>query len=353
MVDVDPAQLDGYAAQLLRNADFFDTPLKLYCSANCNKTDDMTGVLWPAQKAVHLTHDATVGILTSGRQELGQVSFLLKQAADEYRKADSASAEKIWTVYAKGADKRPADWHEKDSAAHKGVFTDPFTPNPPPAKDFNDFKPAVGQAKKDLGKIQEWCQEYFHFNLAGILSDISGDWDTLREDASGYESLAGRAGVQPIADNLEFGMDSLSSSWNNSDAAAAFDYHIRARWIPAIEFLQHFLETQKEMFEYVAQEAKTTFDVLVVAIQEAIKWVPKKVLQILKLIKSVVLAFSAGVAIKQLVAFLLDLKGTIMNVIKILKDLVEGFCEEAEVLAKEIQVAKEMWSGKHAPLVGG
>ena len=337
MVEVDAAQLDGYAGQLTRNADFLDTPLISYCSANCNKTDDMTGLLWPVQSIVHLAHESSVELLTSGRQELGQVSIMLKQTASEYQASDDNSAEKIWTVYAKGSEGRPANWQRQDSTAHKGVYTDVATPNPPPAKDFNGFKPTIEQAKKDLGKIQEWCQHYFHFDLASIISDISGDWDTLREDASGYESLAGRAGVQPIPNNLQFGMDSLSATWNDSDAATTFDYHIRGRWIPALEFLQTWFELHKEMFEAVAQQAESTFDVLVVAIQEAIKWVPKKVLEILKLVKSVVLAFAAGVAIKQLVAFLLDLKGTIMNVIKILKDLVQSLGEEVEALAKEVE----------------
>jgi len=119
-----------------------------------------------------------------------------------------------------------------------------------------------------------------------VLPWLSGDWTTLREDADGYARLAGPDGVRVIAQNLAYGLDSLSAGWD-SPAARQFCYTVREHWLPAIEALGHVLQLHARVFEWMAQQSENALKAIVLTVEAIRLWLVERALRLATLAGSV------------------------------------------------------------------
>jgi len=340
-IRVDPAQLDGYAVQLERNSGYFITPLRSYCATHCTRTDGMTGLLAPARAMISLAHDATSTLFTSGERNLFQVASNLRVAAATYRAGDAAAAERIWLT----TPRRPAPegYVDPNRDGHPGDFRDPFVPQPAAPAERHEFTRAVEEVRHHLSEIDDLLIRYARFSLAEqVLPWISGDWDTLRENADAYAALAGPDGVQAIRINLAYGMDSLSASWESA-AATQFAFQIRERWLPALDALQHVLEVHEEAFEHVAQQAEIMFHTLALLVEVLKFWVIEKVLRIIKIVGSVLRAGQVWDETMDLITGVLKAWHQITMLFKVLRLVIEGALEAVQAAGALATGIEETW----------
>jgi uncharacterized protein YukE len=354
-VTVDPAQLDGYADQLERNAEYFLTPLRSYCDANCAHTAGMTGLLATAKPVVDLAGDASGRLFASGERNLLQVAANLRLAAREYRDRDDAAAERLWEVLPRVH--APQGYAEKDDERHGGDFRDPFIPQLAVAPKPDSLHRMIDEARQHVGLIDEYLSRHFDWSLAGnLLPLITGDWDTLRANAHGYRALGGRLGAAVIGDNLRYGLDSLSASWD-SPAATQFDYLIRERWLPAIDALRHVLAMNEEMLETIAQQAQYTFETLVVTLEVLKHWVIEKTLRIVRLVAAAVPGGHLLTEIGEFVKHVYTVWHEIKMLLRLLTLAIGGVVQDAQTLAAEVAVATDLWridgENRLAPIMVG
>ncbi len=340
-ITVDPAQLDAYAVQLERNAELFIDPFRAYCRAHCAHTDGMTGLLALAKPAVDLACDSTAGLFASGERNLFQVATNLRAAATDYRAGDEAAAERIWLTGPR--DHPPQGYVDSDDDRHAGDFRDPFVPHLTPPAERDEMAKTIAETREHLGVIDHWLSKFAAFTLSeDVLPPLIGDWDTLRENADGYASLASRDGVQVLRANLAYGMDSLSAGWDSA-AAAQFAYTIRDRWLPAIDALQHLLEMHREAFEWMAQQAENTLHAVVLALDFVKFWIIEKALRILKLIGSVLGLGKVWTEITELVSGVLRVWHEITALFEMLKLTFRGLVQSVEFGAAEVRVIDDLW----------
>jgi hypothetical protein len=340
-VTVDPAQLDGYAAQLERNSDWFISPLRDHCGTYCARTDGMTGLLYAAQPIVRIAMEGTTGLFTSAERNLSRVASNLRAAAAGYRAGDTAAAERVWSsLPGRGA---PDGYVDRSDSAHRADFCDPFAVRPPAPAEHGELTRYIEEARHHTGVIDEFLRRYLNFSLAEhVLPAISGDWDTLCENAEAYAALAGPAGVQAIRANLAYGMDSLSASWD-SPAATQFAFQIRERWLPALDALQHVLQMHEECFEAIAQQAENTFQTLVLLIEVLKFWVIEKVLRIVKIAGAVLGGGRVWDEIMELFTGLLKVWHQIKLLFEELRLILENLRESIEAVLAAARVIEDMW----------
>lgn len=346
-VSVDPAQLDGYAAQLERNSEWFVSPLRAYCAAYCGRLEGMTGLLYPARMSVSLARDTTTDLLSSAERNLFQVATNLRAAATNYRAGDLVAAERIWLRLPGRA--APEGYAEVDNERHPGDFRDPFVPRPAPPSRHAEVAEHIARARQQIGIIDEMLQRHVRFSLAEqVMPWLSGDWDTLREDADGYAALAGPDGVQAIRDNLRFGMDSLSASWD-SPAATQFAFQIRDRWLPAIDALQHIMQLHKETFEQVAQQAEVTFHLVVLALEALKLLVVEKTLRIVRIAATALRGGRVWDEVMELVQGVWKTVGQIGTLFELLRLTAEAAHETVQAAGAAATVIEDTWLAPHEP----
>ncbi|GEM_PF-1366596 len=350
-VTVDPAQLDGYADQLERNSQFFVSPLREYCAANCGHTDGMTGLLFAVKPIVELVQDAATSLLGSGERNLFQVATNLRSAATSYRAGDEAAAERLWRLLPRG--RAPDGYVEQDDARHSGDFRDPSEPRLSPPTKEDTVQDAIKAARDEIGVIDDWLSKHIHHTLSGdVLPWLCGDWDTLRQNAAGYEALAGHLGVAVIGENLRYGVDSLSESWG-SPAATQFDYTIRVRWLRAVDALVHYFDLNAKMFKEFALQAHLGFLTLQILLELFKRWVVDKILHILKLAVTVLFAYKIPQELVDLVAHVFEVLGEIKLIFETLKAAAENLVNLAQTIGAEATTVEDLWQGRFDPVVGG
>jgi len=340
-IQVDPAQLDGYAVQLERNSGHFITPLRSYCAAHCTRTDGMTGLLAPAKPMVSLAHEATSALFTSGERNLFQVASNLRAAAATYRAGDVVAAERIWLT--KPRRPAPEGYRGRDHVGHPGDFRDPFTPQPAAPVERHEFTRYIAEVRQQIGEIDDLLVRYARFSLAEqVFPWIAGDWDTLRENAEAYAALAGMDGVQAISVNIAYGMDSLSASWD-SPAATQFAFQIRERWLPALETLQHFLQVHEEAFEHLAQQAEIMFHTLVLLLEVLKFWVIEKVLRLTRIIGSVLGGGRVWDEVMELITGVLKVWHQIKMLFEVLRLMIDGAFQAVQAAGALATAIEETW----------
>jgi hypothetical protein len=341
-VRVDPAQLDGYAAQLERNAGYFVAPLREYCAANCRHTEAMTGLLVAVKPLVELAGDSTTGLFTSGERNLFQVAANLRLAAADYRARDEAAAERVWQTLPRRH--APQGYTEHHDNRHPGDYADPFVPRLVPPVRHDDVRHTVEEARRTLGVLEEWSRRYVHFSIAEAMAHyLTGDWDTVRENAAGYAALAGPDGVSTIRENLRHGMDSLSSSWE-SPAATEFDFTIRGRWMPAIDAVRHVLVLHKETFELLARSAQQTYEACLLALEAFKHWVVEKCLRIIKLVAAVLRMEEVWREVIELAEHMVRFWHEMKMLFELLERAIGSATEAVRAAAAEVAVADDLWA---------
>lgn len=340
-VRVDPAQLEGYAAQLERNSELFINPLRGHCTAHCARTDGMTGLLFLARASVWFARDTATGLFTSGERNLFQVATNLRAAAASYRAGDIAAAERIWLKLPRLP--APEGYVDADDSRHQADFRDPFAVRPEVPAQRAEFAHYIEEARHHVGVIDDFLRRYLHFSLAEqVFPVIAGDWDTLRENADGYAALAGADGVQAIRSNLAYGMDSLSASWDSA-AGRQFAYQIRDRWLPALDALEHLLLLYQETFEATAQQSEIMFHSLVLLVEVLKFWVIEKVLRIIKIAGAIVGAGRVWDEIMQLFAGVLKAWHQIKMLFEVVRLTFEGVHETIQAAGAAATVIEDIW----------
>jgi uncharacterized protein YukE len=364
MVEVDPAELRRYAAQLERNATAFVAPLRDFCGKHCANTAGLTGVLYAARPLVDLAVDRSAWVLNSGEHHLARVAGDLRAAATAYETQDTRAAEAIW---ASGGRPRPPDgYRPTDDGTHRGHYADVGAPDPAPPPLGNEVGVVVEELRHELAGAKRLADQLhrvawrFGVDLPDpydpqIFADwLSGDWDAMRSLASAYGELAGRRGVLVLAANLHYGMDSLSMSWNGP-AATAFDFEIRQRWLGAIVALSNAFGAVKEGFEHLAQVSEDLLRLLklaVMSLKQSLKSLLLRAITELSIVVGGPVGAIVGIlaAAAQLIA---DLAYAVRMATEMLRMSFDSVREALDVAVAELRVVDDIWRRRLTPIVSG
>jgi hypothetical protein len=364
MIEVDPAELRRYAAQLERNARAFVAPLRDFCGKHCAGTAGLTGVLYAARPLVDLAVDRSAWALNSGERHLAGVAGDLRAAATAYEAQDTKAAEAIWA--AGGRPRPPAGYRPTDDGTHRGHYADVGTPDPVPPLRGNEVGVVVEQLRHELAGVKRLADQLHRLAWRfgadfpepydpQIFADwLSGDWDSLRGLAAAYGELAGRRGVLVLAANLDYGMDSLSMAWNGP-AATAFDFEIRSRWLGAIAALGNTFGAVKECFEHLAQLSEDLLRLLKLAVM-SVKHSLKSLLLRAITELSIVVGGPVGALIGILAAaaqLIADLAYAVHMATEMLRMSFDSVREALDVAVAELRVVDDLWGRRLAPIVSG
>lgn len=337
-VKVDPAALRGFAKQLNRNAEEFGA-LRNYCDFYCDDAGGLTGLLWAtAVPAVNALAEVQYWILPAAREHLTDTATNLEAAAAKYESTDQEAAEAIWTVRPRW--ETPDNLWVANDTGHVGDFSDPAAVEPPPPKPNDDLQKGIDNTIKLIDEIDGWINKVLRFSLReDILPWLTGDWGKVREMAEAYDNLGGDKGVKAIAENLRYGMASLSSTWDGP-AAQAFQYHIDGRWQDALRSEAEICKASKEGLEALAVQAEHLYRGLDALLNAFLVW----------LIGRVLAAVRAGMLLLGLERAAKILK-QIWDGITVLIDAVETvFSFWPETVKNAIELAEALYAGAKATI---
>lgn len=359
---VKPDQVHKYAVMVSKNAGHYDV-FGSYADTHCGKTDGLDGLLIQARPMTRVMAGKMYDIIKGTSPKLRKFSEDLGKAADDYEKTDDDNANTIVVAY---KDKIPSDWkptdvkqkpdgienqHPNDRKSMRNAANARWHPgdfkyhNDLTLKDptkSNEFKETIDRIKKDLGNIEKWVHKVTTISVAeDVLGKINGDWDVLRENADGWRELGHK--LQQMFGNLSYGMDSVEPSWEGEGARTA-DHMVRGKWGTLTALLSDGCELNRRISTDLANTAKFQLDLMALVLAEAIKWIPKKVVEILKLAKGVAL-LAAKAAVGQLVKFVLDLKGTLEQIINLLKQIIENWKSQAGTIMDLFYFADKVLDG--------
>lgn len=359
MVTVDPEQVHDYANQLSRNAFMFED-LTGYITTHCNKTEGMTGILIPAAIATMFNAGLLVELARVGARSLQQLTGTLHDAAEKYRGRDVENAEQLVKSYDDSFEELPFRYTEKDSTAHSGDFTDVAAVAPNTPNGSVQFENKIKDAKDNLGIIESYAQRIIGFSVAAeLLGPVFGNWDAMRENADGYKQLTEPKGVPAIRENILYGMDSLSASWEG-EAATAFDFTIRRRWTGFFEFFSSCCEFQSATWEATAQESATVFDMLVFLIAESASKMPSFPAVAVLTTAGTTSQHAAGALapgptkedIYEVLEFYLDFIGKVEDILFLLADVLHLWADRIRTAEASLRLVVDFADGK-ARIPGG
>ncbi len=255
---VQTSYLRGYAAQLVATKEGALDAMLQYTRQHCGNLDGLDGTLSVARPGLASIAESMVMLIDAAKGGLGLTAIDLRAAADAYDRSDWMSAERVWAVGREWV--TPQGWQD-NNAAGSGRFTGgPAVdlPAPPFTPEVEEAKAAAYQA---LGSINDVVRDYFGYDLlAKVLPLLFGEWGAVKRIGAAYGTM--EHAFRDVAADLGHGVDVLSSHWNSRDdgrgASQAFDYHIRGRWMVALDALAQMCDTIQQMCEAMAAEYEHT-----------------------------------------------------------------------------------------------
>jgi hypothetical protein len=210
--------------------------------------------------------------------------------------------------------------------------------------------------EKTLGMVKEidgWLKKVLHFSLyKDVFPWLTGDWGKVREMAEAYDNLGGDKGVQAVAQNLRYGMASLSSTWDGP-AAQAFEYHIDSRWQDALRTESEICKASKEGLEALAVQAEHLYLGLDSAVTAFLLWIVGRVMKAVRLASTIVGAAKVGEVLLEIwegIEVLLELLKTWL---KIWPQTVKNLIELAEALYAGAKATISRLSGDLGAITSG
>ena len=340
MIEVNPTELDLYADQLQRNANLF-ADIRAFAVRNCRDTEGMTGILALCAAATEEGADNVRDLANAGGSDLLQVSINLQGAATDYREQDARGAERLLRSYT--YDALPVGYTETDDAGHTGDYSDPSELALDSPETSTEFETRIQSARDLLGVIDASSTLYVDIDpTETILDSLSGDWDALSAIASGYARLAGANGIDVIGRNIEYGLDSVSSTWN-SPAATNFDFLIRGRWVPAIADFVEYCEYSWHVFETLVHDALGTFDSMLRVIGQYVT----STAETIKEIVYVELANSSAMPnlIARLRTLISTLRARLWRIVAELTQLLQTAVDRLDRTSDSVRSLRELWDG--------
>lgn len=131
----------------------------------------------------------------------------------------------------------PTGYRERDVASTATSFSaGPVLSLPPPGEhsDEEDFKKSVYGLLGHINSLIKYLTGYDL--LTELLPIVLGNSGALRRLADAHRSM--EHGIRQVKDDTAAGMNILSSHWTSDGAggaSTAFDFHIRERWVPALD----------------------------------------------------------------------------------------------------------------------
>ncbi|HEX6682668.1 MAG TPA: type VII secretion target [Candidatus Limnocylindrales bacterium] len=350
-VRVDAEALRGYAKQLNRNADSFDA-LQKYCDYYCDDAGGLTGLLWAtAVPAVNALAEVQYWLLPAAREHLWDTATNLQAAAGHYEQSDQEAAERIWTVRPRW-DTPENQWVQNDTA-HVGDFSDPAAVEPPPPKPNKDMQKKIEKTMSVIEEIDGWLEKVLRFSLREDLFPwLTGDWGKVREMAEAYGNLGGDKGVQAVAENLRYGMASLSSTWDGP-AAQAFEHHIDGRWQDALRTESEICKASKEGLEALAAQAEHLYLGLDSALTAFLLWVVGRVMKAVRLAATVLGVAKVGAVLLEIWEGIEVLIELVKTWTKIWPQTVKNLIELAEALFAGAKATISRLSGDLGAITSG
>ncbi|MGX7675180.1 hypothetical protein [Plantactinospora sp. DSM 117369] len=324
-VSVETRYLRGYARQIDGTRDRVLAAMGDYCSSHCGRTDGLNGLLSPTRSLVKVQEESHAKLIDAARRSLWLTAYDLRNAADSYDRSDSASAERLWTSGRAWA--MPDGHRERDVAVDCPEFSQGASvilAAPERRTDIDAAQQAVTDMLGDVNTLIKWVTGYDL--LGSTMPIVLGETGTLRSVAQAYGEL--ERGFVAISGDLDRGMDILSERWDSTGggASAAFDYHIRKRWIPAVDALATMANATEENFECLAEVYEYVVNALLIALN-FYRLRLKKALQALEA------ATSVKEALWRLFQLVSDLYQLINDLVDILVKQTAMFIEEAEQIA--------------------
>lgn len=249
---VETGYLRGYAAQIEGNHGGALATMERYCAEHCTRTDGLNGLLLGTRNAVGIQAWSYAGIFEGARRELLRTAVDLKFAADSYDRSDSASAERIWVSGRAG--QQAGAYREQDVRTVGAGFSAGASVNLAVPRQRNETEDVRQSIDELLYGVSGLIERFTGYDLlAKVTPFLIGDWGTIRSIADAYGELEG--GFKEVSQDLADGMNVLSGHWDSGPggAAAAFDYHIRKRWVPALDAAARMANASEQNFQLLAQ----------------------------------------------------------------------------------------------------
>ncbi|MEO3821136.1 hypothetical protein [Plantactinospora sp. B24E8] len=249
---VETSYLRGYAAQIEGNHGGALATMERYCAEHCTRTDGLNGLLLGTRNAVGIQAWSYAGIFEGARRELLRTAVDLRFAADSYDRSDAASAERIWVSGRAG--QQAGAYREQDVRTVGAGFSAGASVNLAVPRQRNETEDVRQSIDDLLQGVNGLIQRFTGFDLLGTAMPlVLGDWGTIRSIADAYGELEG--GFKEVSQDLADGMNVLSGHWDSGPggAAAAFDYHIRKRWVPALDAAARMANASEQNFQLLAQ----------------------------------------------------------------------------------------------------
>ncbi|MBM0205750.1 hypothetical protein JNW90_24100 [Micromonospora sp. STR1s_5] len=311
-LQVESRYLVGYAGQLEANKDGALVSIEQYCRQHCLDFDGLDGTLHPMRWHMEQLASSMLDCCDAAKRGMWLAGHGLRGAAKAYDAADAASAEQLWT--SGRAWSMPAGHRERDVSTADGFSqgADVALSPPPFTSQVGQVKDAIDQL---IGPVAGWVAQLTGFDLMEKLTPMTlGDSGAIRRVGAAWGEL--EHAFLAVAQDIDRGMDVLSTHWNSDlpdtgGASAAFDYHMRKRWKPALEGLAQGCDATQQLYELAAIE----YEYLVNTLLFALNFYSKKLKKAMKV-------FTTTTDWKTFLSTLWEIVSTVWDVIVGTYDLV-------------------------------
>ena len=308
-ISVETDYLRGYAAQVEGNHDGALATMQEYCAEHCGRTDGLDGLLHDIRNLVTIQQWSYTRLLEAARRGLLGTATDLRYAADGYDRSDTAAAERVWVSGRAG--QMSGGHRERDVTTVGPGFSAGATVNlavPQQRNETEDVKQAIDD---QLGNVNDLVKRFTGYDLLGKVTPlVLGDWGTLRSIADAYGEL--EDGFTGVSRDLRDGMDVLSTRWDSAGgASAAFDYHIRERWLPGLDAAARMANGTEQNFQMLAQ----MYEYAIIALLTAANFYGLRIKKALQALQSVTSLREYLFELYQLVVDLYQLIGSLTELI--------------------------------------
>ncbi|CAM3348001.1 hypothetical protein [Stackebrandtia soli] len=240
---VEPEWLRGYADYLHEDETLHLSAALGYCRQHCQDFTGLDGVLYLYRPALDFLVTQMEQVTSSAQTGLATVQSNLRTSADAYATTDHASADALAAsaidLGEDGESEQLTSYVESDVGcadeyAHDThVYRDPLEQDA--AKVFRDW---ITEQLDTFG-LNDLLKEYLGIDLSEVvLPIVLGNWGAFYRLADAWTEVCW--GYRKIGEDIDNGMDVLSTHWDSSDcgntgASQRFDYHIREEWVPGFE----------------------------------------------------------------------------------------------------------------------
>ncbi|WP_328470692.1 type VII secretion target [Actinoplanes sp. NBC_00393] len=347
-IKVETEYLRGYATRLENNADLALEQLAGYVRQHCFDMTGLNGVLDKIQPSLTEVAQGMVDLIGAFQQALRRTADNLRRSADAYDETDYGNAEQIWIRIGEGH--MPRTWVGRDVAS-----AGPTTSGGALLYlDAPVFTPEIGEVTEAIGGGFELAisaiKKFTGYDVMAELGPVLlGDWGALRRIGAAWNEV--EEAWRAVAVDVSAGMDVLSDHWDSSPldalgASRAFDHHIRARWMTALDAAAQQADAMEQICEYLADMYEHTVKSIIWMVQVALE-------RVMKMIKSLMMVRNLKQFAEAVWEVGADLIGLIQDGIELAIGQVQMFAQGAQMSGSALRMLRNEADGDFGVLQGG